>query len=222
MVFDVQTSVYVPVMYVLMTGKSENMYWHALHWVYVCSNWKLDPFLVTCDFEAGLQKAVIGQFTNAILNGCLFHWKQAIRRKMKDIGIHSEQVEWGMTKDVLDYLTVIPRDEIRGKEIDYVQSIIDPHVETDEDKFKWGLFWEYFTRYWLSSDKVIASWNVYGEELVQNRTNNPLERYNRTLNDKFPTPHPSLLSFVTTIEEESCHQVTRLSDIHIQKTKKHL
>ena len=78
MVFDVQTSVYVPVIYVLMTGKSENMYWHALHWVYVCSNWKLDPFSVTCDFEAGLQKAVIGQFPDAILNDCLFYWKQAI------------------------------------------------------------------------------------------------------------------------------------------------
>ena len=66
---------------------------------------------------------------------------------MKNIGIHSEQVEWGMTKYVLDVLTVIPRDEIRGKGIAYVQSIIDPHVETDEDKLKWVSFWEYFTHY---------------------------------------------------------------------------
>ena len=30
MVFDLQTSVYVPVFYVLMMGKTENLYWYAL------------------------------------------------------------------------------------------------------------------------------------------------------------------------------------------------
>ena len=72
-------------------------------------------------------------------------------------------MEWGITKYVLDIFTVIRRDKIRGRGIDYVRSIIDPHVKTDEDKLKWVSFWEYVTRYWLSSDKFIASWNVYGE-----------------------------------------------------------
>ena len=31
MVYDVQTTVYVPVMYIFMTGKSESLYWHCLH-----------------------------------------------------------------------------------------------------------------------------------------------------------------------------------------------
>ena len=98
MVFDVQTAVYVPILYVLMTGKHENLYWHALHWVFVASNWKLDPFSVTCDFEKGLHNAIRGQFTNCILNGCLFHWKQATRRKRVELNIDKKQIKVAMTK----------------------------------------------------------------------------------------------------------------------------
>ena len=108
MVYDIQSTMYVPVMYILMTGKSESMYWHALHWVIVCSGWRLEPFLVTCDFEKTLHNAVTGQFKGTKLNGCLFHWKQAIRRKMIALKIESEQISMAMTKFVLDCLTVIP------------------------------------------------------------------------------------------------------------------
>ena len=82
MVFVVQTEVYVPVMYILMSGKHESFCWHALPWVFVASNWKVYPFSVTFDFEKGLHNAIRGQFVTSILNKFLFHWKQAIRRKM--------------------------------------------------------------------------------------------------------------------------------------------
>ena len=36
-----------------------------------------------------------------------------------------------------------------------------------------------------------------------NRTNNPLERFNRKMNDSFPTPHPTKTSFVETIRQIS-------------------
>ena len=75
MVFVVQTEVYVPVMYILMSGKHKSFYWHALPWVFVASNWKLYPFSVTFDFEKGLHNAIRGQFVSSILNKCLFHWK---------------------------------------------------------------------------------------------------------------------------------------------------
>ena len=91
-----------------MTGKSESMYWYALHWVIVCSGWRLEPFLVTCDFEKTLHNAVTGQFKGTKLNGCLFHWKQAIWREMIALKIESEKISMAMTKFVLDFLTVIP------------------------------------------------------------------------------------------------------------------
>ena len=74
-VFDVQTEIYVAIVYVLMTSKTESLYWHALHWIIVASNWKLDPFSVTCNFEKALHNAARLQFADSLLNGCLFHWK---------------------------------------------------------------------------------------------------------------------------------------------------
>ena len=103
-----------------------------------------------------------------------------------------------MTKFVLDVLTVIPPNEILSRGIPYVKSIIDKELVKQVDKNKWKSFWEmYFIKFWMSSEIFISCWNIYSEDDshldFQNRTNNALERYNRTLNDKFSSPHPSLL-----------------------------
>ena len=111
MVFDLQLSVYVPVFYVLTTGNTENLYWYALDQIYVASKRKLDPFSVTCAFEKALQNSVRGQFTNSLLNICLFYWKHAIRKKMIEFKIENEQMKLVMSESVLDILTVTPRDE---------------------------------------------------------------------------------------------------------------
>ena len=75
----------------------------------------------------------------------------------------------------------------------------------------------------MSSEKFIRCWNIYSEDDVhldlQSRINNALERYNRTLNDKFSSPHSSLLKFVTTVEEEAQFQVRRLDDIRNGKVE---
>ena len=46
-----------------------------------------------------------------------------------------------------------------------------------------------------------------------NRTNNPLERFYRKMNDSFPTPHPTMTSFVGTIRMISIDNVTDLARI---------
>jgi len=62
-------------------------------------------------------------------------------------------------------------------------------------------------------------WNIIDRDEshydLQNRTNNALERYNCAINDLFPTPYPSLLLFVQTIESEAREQVQRLDDIRV-------
>ena len=190
----------------------------------VVSGWRLEPFSVTCDFEKALHNAVIGQVKGYKLNGYLFHWKQAIRRKMIALKIDPEQISMAMTKYVLDVLTVIPPNEILSKGIPYVKSIIEKELVKQSDKDKWKLFWEtYFIKYWMSSERFIKCWNIHSEDDshldLQNRTNIALERYNRTLNDKLSSPHPSLLQFVTTMEEEGRLQVRRLDDIRNGKVE---
>lgn len=99
MVFSKLHGVYVPVWFILLPGKKENLYIHALQMATSCSEWKLEASTITCDFEVGLMNACKMQFCGpaqqppAVMVGCLFHFKQAIRRKLlKDYLIPSSVV----------------------------------------------------------------------------------------------------------------------------------
>ena len=134
-------------------------------------------------------------------------------RSLSQSRIPKHEVEQAMTRNVIDILTIIPRKEILKKGIPYVRSIIQ-----ESNKAKWDLWWEnYFKKYWMSSTAFIKTWNIHNKgkkyKDIQNRTNNGLERYNRHLNQKFPTPHPSLLIFVSALEEEARAQVQGLENI---------
>ena len=69
----------------------------------------------------------------------------------------------------------------------------------------------------MSSEEFIKTWNICDElkkhKELQNRTNNALERYNRSMNENFPLLHPTLKEFVSTLEKEGRNQVTRLEKI---------
>ena len=105
-----------------------------------------------------------------------------------------------MTQNVLDVLTVIPWNEIIPKGIPYVKSCLADQITTDSDHLKWNQFWDYFESYWCATEDTIQCWNIVDRDEtydnLQNRTNNVLETYNRTMNELFETPHPFLLLFV--------------------------
>lgn len=90
-------------------------------------NHKLDPVTVGVDFESGLINAVQFCFPKARLIGCLFHWKQAIRKKMIKMGFPLEVVSYFMLPGKLDLLTVLPKDDVRsinGKGVWFVAEIV--------------------------------------------------------------------------------------------------
>ena len=217
MVFDAQTDAYVPVFYILLTSKTEKIYGHALRLMNESAGNKMNPASVTCDFEKGLHNAILAAFPKAVINGCLFHWKQALRRKLVDLKFEELSVlDRFMHPQSLETLTLIPPNEIEIKGIPYVRSIVDEGLTT-QDMEKIEVFWTYFKRFWLSKPSFINSWNInhHDEEKTEDlkRTNNGLERYNRTLKSLFSDETPSLLSFINVIEEESRGQVIRLDCI---------
>ena len=121
-----------------------------------------------------------------------------------------------MTKNVMEIVTIIPPGKIATKGISFVRSIIKPNLR-EEVLEKWGKFWTYFNSYLMSSMAFVATWNILDEDEkyfdLENRNNNALENYNHMMNNKFPTPHPSLLVFVQTIKQESQKQVERCERI---------
>ena len=121
MVFDNQTNYYVPVFYILLTSKTEKIYGHALTLMNETAGSKMNPTSVTCDYEKGLHNAIMKAFPKAIINGCLFHWKQAILRKLGDLKCDQWMIDPFMPSDSIETLTIIPPNEIESKGILYVR-----------------------------------------------------------------------------------------------------
>ena len=77
---------------------------------------------------------------------------------------------------------------------------------------KWENFLEeYFIKYWCKEvdphdwnvHKFIGQTDPQNKLLLINRTDNPLERYNRELKTYFPTARPSMMDSVHTIRDHA-------------------
>ncbi|KAK1933972.1 hypothetical protein P3T76_011732 [Phytophthora citrophthora] len=201
MVYDRGSRCYVPCVTILSTTKTEWSWWHALHGVQVCTKMSMQPGTITCDYERAVLNAARDQFPEPTTVGCLFHFKQAVRRRMQKLYIPTEEISVVMRRHMLDILTVLPHDQIDPQGIEHVVALIKEALAEKESTYseaKWTQFWDYFRRTWI---------------LIVNRTNNPLERYNRELNGSFSTPRPNLANFVGVIEKHSHYYVTLLEDI---------
>ncbi|ETK78200.1 hypothetical protein F441_16014, partial [Phytophthora nicotianae CJ01A1] len=140
---------------------------------------------------------------------------QALRRAMKSYAITDEEYLIAMTLGVLDTLAIIDHEQVeRG--ITWIKREIKKRCilgKTEYFTATWEEFWGYFERTWLEQYSIDV-WNVFGlgNELVA-RTNNPLERFSRELNSRFPTPHPSMATFATVIKTIAAEYVRRIGDV---------
>eukprot|EP00644_Phytophthora_capsici_P012662 jgi/Phyca11/113211/e_gw1.23.476.1 len=171
---------------------------------------------MTCDFERGLINAVRDQFPDATIIGCLFHFKQAVRRNMQKLRIPVEETKTMMKRGFLDSLTVMSHDRIDPDGFQYVikkfRAALDGNG-TEYSSDKWTQFWEYFRKTWIEMYPPNL-WNINGvTRTIVNRTNNPLERYNRELNVAFPNSRPNIPTFIGTIERHASRYVSLLEGI---------
>lgn len=213
MAYDKSTSLYVPIFYVLLQSKLEKAYFHALQLCISASDWQFVARTVTCDFEQALLGAVEGNFPSAPIVGCVFHWKQALRRKMISYRIPKDVISSLMSADgLINILTHCPIEEIEVKAIPYIRERFDE----GEYKENFNAFWKYFLTTWMKLFKP-DHWNVHAltdkSDDVINRTNNPLERFNRRMKNAFPAAHPSMAVFVNTIKDLSVEYVSMLERI---------
>lgn len=195
----------MPVYYVLLQNKKELTYRHALQACISSSEGKMQATTYTSDFEHGIVSSMKAAFPAGVAVGCLFHWKQAIKRKLVDFHIPKHLIRMLIGTDgVMNILTVIPIEEILTKGIPYCRCGFDE-----------SSFWSYFISTWMVRYNPRV-WNVHcfvtenSEFTLINRTNNPLERFNRKMNDSFPTPHHTMTSFVEIIRLISDYYVTDL------------
>ena len=197
---------------------------------------------VGVDFEMAFINALRKVFPDARLIGCLFHWKQAIRRKLLELGFPKEVTSFIMKPGNLDLLTVLPLKDVatvdsKGplyvccriespvgmrtmKLPDGKKILISEWFQSPDGTEKMLLFWQYMDRQWFNKKGMISLWNLSdlissstGLYRLISRTNCAMERYNRTFNEVFPRRHPNLSAFVAGVNEESDRQVAWLHNI---------
>ncbi|DBA02855.1 TPA: hypothetical protein N0F65_006645 [Lagenidium giganteum] len=77
------------------------------HDLYVpCMYFLADGQTVVCDFAQGMMNAIRDELPNTGIVGCLFHWKQALRRKMASLGISRQHISVAMAPGNMGLLTV--------------------------------------------------------------------------------------------------------------------
>ncbi|POM76524.1 Hypothetical protein PHPALM_6226 [Phytophthora palmivora] len=116
MMFDPRTKLYLTVFFSLMISRTRDSNKRLLHCIEFAVGSKPDINALVCDFESALIFAVREHFPESRIVGCLFHLKQAWRRKMKDLRLPNIEVSIAMQKGVLDMLTVVDpeKGEIKG------------------------------------------------------------------------------------------------------------
>ena len=219
-IYDHSTSSYMPILYMLMSHKTEAL--HAFSQLVVLSNWKIDVHMYCSDFEAALIKDLNFAFKGygGIHVGCFYHLKQCWRKfLLKQCELSKEITKEAMLPGNLDLLCVIPRKEVETKVLRFLRKKLEKGKRklTKKECDGYDRFWKYFIKQWLP---IVDKWNICAKDGdyydMVNRTNNGLESYNRRVNQLFPS-RPTLIAFVQVIEKESRHQAQLLSNIRTGK-----
>lgn len=221
MVYLDQYDEYVPVFYILLQSKRENAYVHAIQGVVSATNWELQALTYTCDFELALAKVCRMQFKDGVPILCNFHFKQALRKKLLDLGVDKVVVSSFIgAEGPINILSLIPIEEIEEYGIPFIRSVFNEGQYT----VQFNLFWKYFGAVWIKRYPPNL-WNINGyrrvedeEGIIINRTNNPLERFNRKLGDHLGN-HPTMARFVAGISEISNEYVSKLENIKKEYSK---
>ncbi|KRX58679.1 hypothetical protein T09_4300 [Trichinella sp. T9] len=133
---------------------------------------QLEPAKFVCDFETALIPAIQGNFPNTRVQGCFFHFCQAVLRQVK----------------MLMALAFLPVHLVpAGFEIINVGT--SGQLE--------ALF-QYFQQEWLPATKI-KLWNVHG---VSVRTNNHLEGWHSRMNKRARKHHLGFYQFLQLILDE--------------------
>ena len=157
MIFSSAHEMYIPMFYILLQSKLQEVYETALELAIKATDNQLKAISVTMDFEKGLINAITSKFPEGKQVLCNFHFKQAIRRKLLGFKISKEVISELMGPEgYINILTTIPIEEIVPKGIPYIRS------KLNEGKYKveFNNFWIYFEKVWMKSYDP-QGWNVH-------------------------------------------------------------
>ena len=231
LVYSKAHDMYVPMWRILITGGTEIMYRSAFHevkMVHLRYQAPLELTTVTVDFETALMNAVKAEFNKEDVEGCLFHFVQAILRHLLRV-IKFDMNLAMQLQDKVKILTVIPPDEIWSKGLPYILFIFKEEIA--QNVYKWGLFADYMRHTWIVYYSP-NDWNVHrfidqprSSEFnckLTNKTNNPCESENSHCGAQITCEggHPTLPRLMHVLKNRDIEMVQRLHRIDMEHEDK--
>ena len=210
-----------PCLYAVMSNKKQSMYTDFFEQVreYVSGR---SPKTVTIDFEMAAINALKLIFPDTKINGCFFHLKQSLFRKIQALGHqkeYSKSLEFANKCKMIAALAFVPVGEVEKT----FQSL---KQELSEDA-RFTELLKYFQVNYIGNESIkskfeIVLWNVtqqISQELP--KTNNYVEGYNNRVKHALGCCHPSLGVLIDTLKKE--HLLTKFlmthTDMKIEKVK---
>ncbi|XP_078326026.1 uncharacterized protein LOC144622863 [Crassostrea virginica] len=163
----------IPLVFVIMSGKKKEDYYEVLRFIdrRLPEDISLQGFVA--DFEAALWQAMKDRFPRMPIQGCVFHWTQAVFRKVQEHGL---QTAYNQKDNVFKFvrkllaLPFLPPEHIQET------------FERLDDRAPEALapVMDYVYRTWIRSPVFeIHHWSVF---MTAIRTNNDVEGWHNKLN----------------------------------------
>ena len=180
---------------------------------------------VMVDFEKGVHRQIEESFPNASVSGCLFHYKQAVRRQLGAKGcmaLYNADRNFQTLVSMLYSLPFVPSHEV----VHVFETVVQPFFEDCADDWteegydeETGDFFKYFERTYIGLSTrtgrrnplfKIETWNHHCEVLKDDFvvTNNGIESFNSSRTPSIPR-NASIWSVLECLnKEDSMSKVT--------------
>ncbi|KRX18518.1 hypothetical protein T07_6660 [Trichinella nelsoni] len=162
----------------------------------------LQPQTIICDFETALIPAVQASFPGVQVQGCYFHFCQAVLRKVADLGLRTRYLHEAEIKKIIKMLMAtafLPLHEI-PEAVDLPGRDVSGSV---------AALFEYFRQEWMTPNRM-PLWNVYHVEI---RTNNYLEGWHFKMNRQAGKHHLSFYELLQLLIDEQGSTETLIQQV---------
>ncbi|XP_057321233.1 uncharacterized protein LOC130665011 [Microplitis mediator] len=210
----------VPLVYVLTTKKTTKTY------VAIFEELKrlrpdIKPIIINADFEMAFHKAVKGVYPDAIVKGCLFHFCNAVWKKIQSLGLqskYSDDSKYAPELKKLMALAFVPEEDVVKA---YEKLIASKFFVEHTDELESLL--NYFEKTWVgelnrrgerrSGRYNVKIWNHYlSVKMSLPRTNNSVEGWHNGFNKRAQASHLIFWRFIELFRSEQA-----ITDIKLEQ-----
>ncbi len=149
---------------------------------------------VTCDFESAVWSATRDAIPGTKMLGCLFHFNQALFRKIQSLGLatsYDNNEDFKMHVKKMMALPFLPSE--------WIENIFN-QLCSQQPAASLQQFHSYIKDTWIDGQFPPESWSVYKRTY---RTNNDVEGYHNRLNRNARQPNLNLYTLIDVLHKES-------------------